>query len=309
VFLVNLPIGIAALVVGWRRLPRVPGQPIERPDPLGVVLVTGGVAALTLGLVKGGDWGWDTTSVVLTLTGAGVLIALFVVHCLRSSNPLIHPSLFASRRFSGASLIALSFSASFGAMLLSVVLWEQGVWRWSALHAGLALAPGPAMVPIVSFGIAGRLITRYGPAFVISAGSVAFAVGVASWAVAIHLQPNYWSEVLAGMVLTGVGVGLTLPTIMATASSELPSQSFATGSAVVNMIRQAGLAFGVAILVAILGKHTGPGPAALSSFRTAWWVIAAISLVGLAPAAVLLTRRAANTAANAHTGLEGTTTS
>ena len=60
VFLVNVPIGIAALVVGWRRLPAVPGHDTERPDPLGVVLVTAGVGLLTLGLVKGPDWGWGS---------------------------------------------------------------------------------------------------------------------------------------------------------------------------------------------------------------------------------------------------------
>ncbi len=70
----------------------------------------------------------------------------------------------------GASLVAIFFSAAFGAMLLSIVLWEQGVWGWSALRAGLAIAPGPLMVPLVSFGVAGRLIARYGPAPVITLG-------------------------------------------------------------------------------------------------------------------------------------------
>jgi len=109
---------------------------------------------------------------------------------------------------------------------------------------------------------------------VITLGSLAFSAGVAWWALAIGLHPNYLSGVLGGMILTGVGVGLTLPTMMATASSSLPPQSFATGSAVVNMIRQAGLALGVAILVAVLGG-THRGTAELNAFRHGWWVIAA----------------------------------
>jgi len=64
-------------------------------------------------------------------------------------------------------------------MLLSIVLWEQGAWGWSALRAGLAIAPGPLMVPLVSFGVAGRLITRYGPAPVITLGCLPFGGGVA----------------------------------------------------------------------------------------------------------------------------------
>ena len=148
-----------------------------------------------------------------------VLLGLFVWHCLSSRTPLVHPDLFRSRPFTGASLVALFFSASFGAMLLSIVLWEQGAWGWSALRAGLAIAPGPLMVPVMSFLVAGRLIRRYGPAMVISLGSVFFAAGVAWWALAVTAAPNYLSGVLAGMILTGVGVGLTLPTVMATGAS------------------------------------------------------------------------------------------
>ncbi len=277
VFLINVPIGIIALVAGWRRLPHIPGHPAERPDPLGVILATAGVATLTFGLVKEGDWGWGSASTGGTLAAAAVLITLFVIHSLRARNPLIHPSLFGSRSFTGASLVAIFFSSAFGAMLLSIVLWEQGAWGWSALRAGLAIAPGPLMVPLVSFGVAGRLIARYGPAPVISLGCLAFGGGVAWWAVAIQAHPDYVSGALGGMLLTGAGVGLTLPTMMATASSSLPPQSFATGSAVINMIRQTGLALGVAILVAVLGTSAGHGGAALGAFRHGWWVIAALA--------------------------------
>jgi EmrB/QacA subfamily drug resistance transporter len=291
VFLINVPIGIVALVVGWRRLPHIPGHATERPDPLGVLLATAGVGLLTFGLVKGSDWGWGSAASETTLAGAVVLIGLFVVHCLRARNPLIHPSLFRSRSFTGACLVAIFFSAAFGAMLLSIVLWEQGGWGWSALRAGLAIAPGPLMVPLVSFGVAGRLLHRYGPGPVIALGSLAFGAGVAWWAVAMQVRPDYLSGGLGGMLLTGIGVGLTLPTVMATAAASLPPPSFATGSAVVNMIRQTGLALGVAVLVAVLGRYAGHGAAALTAFRHGWWVTAALSLAGVIPALALLERR------------------
>ena len=293
VFLVNVPIGIAALIAGWLRLPHIPGHKTERPDALGVVLATAGVGALTLGLVQGSDWGWGSAAVAGTLAGAAVLIGLFCLHCLRGKAPLVPPSLFRSRSFTGASLVTIAFSAAFGAMLLSIVLWEQGAWGWSALRTGLAIAPGPLMVPFVSFVLAGRLIARYGPALVIAAGSLAFGAGLAWWAVAIGSQPDYVSGALGGMILTGAGVGLTLPTVMATASSSLPPQSFATGSAVVNMIRQTGLALGVAILVAVLGSSSsGHGGAVLDAFRHGWWVTAALSFAGVFPALILLRRSA-----------------
>jgi EmrB/QacA subfamily drug resistance transporter len=291
VFLVNVPVGAVALIVGWRRLPHVSGHPVERPAPAGAVLATAGVGVLTLGLVEGSSWGWGSARVIGALVGAAVLIALFVTHCRVGRAPLIHPSLFRSRTYTGASLVAIFFSASFGAMLLSVVLWEQGAWGWSALRCGLAVAPGPVMVPLVSFVVAGPLIARYGPAPVIALGSTAFAAGVAWWAIAVTTRPDYVSGLLGGMILTGVGVGFTLPTMMATASASLPPQAFATGSGVINMLRQAGIALGVAILVAVLGTSGSHTPG-LSAFRQAWWLTAAIALIGLIPARRLLPRRA-----------------
>jgi MFS family permease len=89
------------------------------------------------------------------------------------------------------------------------------------------------------------------------------------------------------MLLTGIGVGLTLPTLMATAAGSLPPRAFATGSAVVNMLRQVGLALGVALLVALLGRPES-SDAALTAFRTGWLVLAAIALAGAVVAAALL---------------------
>jgi EmrB/QacA subfamily drug resistance transporter len=295
VFLVNVPIGLAALVVGWRRLPDVPGHPVPRPDAFGALLVTGGVAALTLGLVEGNSWGWGSAGTVIALAGSAAALVAFVAHCLRHHNPLIDPALFKIRAFSGASLVSLLFSVAFGAMLLSIVLWCQQVWGWSALRTGLGVAPGPLMVPLFAFLVAGRLIARVGAGRVIGAGATIFAGGIAWWALAAGVNPDY-TEMIGGMLLTGVGVGLTLPTFMATATSSLPPQSFATGSAVVNMLRQVGLAVGVAVLVAVLGSpHTGAQQ--LHAFRHGWIVIAAASLAAAVAGGLLLRKRAPAAAA------------
>ena len=296
VFLVNVPIGIAALVLGWLKLPDVPGHPVRRPDALGAVLVTVGVGAVAFGLVQGNDWGWGSPGTLTALVASAVLLGLFVAHCARSGNPLIEPALFKVRSYSGASLVVALFSASFGAMLLSIVLWEQNDWGWSALKAGLAIAPGPIMVPICSFLLAGPLIRRFGPAAVITLGSAVFAGGLAWWAIAIGLEPDYAGSMLGGMLLTGIGVGLTLPTLMATAAGSLPPHSFATGSAAVNMIRQIGLAVGVAVLVVVLGAPGTPAQR-LAGFQRGWWVAAAVAVAGVIPALLLLRRGSAAAAA------------
>jgi EmrB/QacA subfamily drug resistance transporter len=299
VFLVNVPIGLLALAVGWRRLPDVPGHAAPRPDALGAVLITAGVAGLTLGLVEGGDWGWGSARTVGVLVAGVALLGLFVLHCARHSNPLVDRALFRVRAFTGASAVALLFSIAFGAMLLSIVLWEQEVWGWSALKSGLAIAPGPAMVPVFSFLVAGRLIARFGPGPVIGAGSTIFAAGISWWALAAGLQPDYLGDMVGGMLLTGVGVGLTLPTMMATGASSLPPPSFATGSAVVNMLRQVGLAIGVAILVAVLG--TPSRAEEVAAFQRAWVVIAAVALAGGIVGLVLLRRPRREPAASVRT--------
>jgi EmrB/QacA subfamily drug resistance transporter len=290
VFLVNVPIGLAALVAGHRRLPHVPGQPVPVPDALGALLITGGVGALVLGLVKGASWGWADIRTLAALATGLVAIGLFALYTLRHRNPLIDRALFRLRPFTGASAVAVFFSAAFGAMLLSRVLWMQDVWHWSPLTTGLAIAPGPLMVPLFSFLVAGRLIRRIGPGAVIAVGSAIFAAGAAWWALAIGLRPDYVGDLLGGMILTGIGVGLTLPTLMATGAAALPAHSFATGSAVVNMLRQIGLAIGVAILIAILGTPRSPADV-LRVYEDASWVIAALAFAGGAIGLVLLGRR------------------
>jgi hypothetical protein len=249
------------------------------PDALGALLLTGGVGALSLGLVKGGAWGWADWRTIASLALAAAALGLFAAHLVWHRNPLIDRALFRLRPFTGASGVALLFSAAFGAMLLSRVLWAQEVWHWSPLITGLSIAPGPLMVPLFSFLVAGRLTGRFGAGPVIAAGSTIFALGVAWWALAIGLRPDYVGDMLGGMLLTGMGVGLTLPTLMATGASSLPPHAFATGSAVVNMLRQVGLALGVATLIAVLGTPHTP-LATLGAYQRASWMIAAIAFVG-----------------------------
>ena len=153
-------------------------------------------------------------------------------------------------------------------------------------------------MPLCSFLVAGPLIARFGPGLVITAGSTIFAIGVAWWALAAGLSADYVGEMLGGILLTGIGVGLTLPTLMATAAASLPPTSFATGSAVVNMLRQVGLAIGVAVFIAVLGSPASPA-AMLAAYQRAWVVTAAMSLAGGVVGLVLLASRRASVTAPA----------
>jgi hypothetical protein len=250
---------------------------------LGAALVTGGVGALSLGLVKGNAWGWGDVRTIATLIASAAALGGFALHTARHRNPLVSPALFGSAAFRGASVVAVLFSAAFGAMLLSIVLFAEGAWGWSALRTGLAVAPGPLMVPLFGFAVAGRAIARWGAGAVMAAGLTTFATGVGWWALAAGPRPDYAGEILGGMLLTGVGVGLTLPTMMATASASLPPEAFGAGTAVVNMLRQVGLSVGVALLVAVLG--TAP---TIAGFVRGWVVTLALALAAAAAALAMV---------------------
>jgi MFS family permease len=275
------------------RLPHVRGERIPYPNTLGAALVTAGVALLTLGLVKGDDWGWGSTQTIGVLVGSVAVIGSFVLHCLRDRNPLLDRDLFRRRSFTGASVVSTLYSIAFGAFLLSLVLWDQNVWHWSALRTGLAIAPGPFLVLPTALLLAERLIVRLGSGVVIAIGATLFAVGAVWCALFAGLRANYFADMFPGLVIVGVGVGLTLPTMMASATSELPPENFATGSAVVNMLRQVGLAIGVAVLVAVLGTPSGAHDL-LDAFDHAWLVIAAFAAAtALVSLAILGLRRPA----------------
>ena len=290
IFLVNVPIGLLALVIGIWKLPSIAGHDVKKPGAWGAALVTFGIGALTFGITKTSDWGWTSHGVAISLALAAALLALFVADCLRSTNPFIDPALFRIRAFTGSVLIMAPYSAAFGAMLLSLALWMQNGWGWSALKTGVAIAPAPFLVPVTSLLLVGRLIARFGAAAVVALGVVIFAAGLLWFAVVPGLAPNM-AVAVAGMVLLGVGVGLTFPTLMGAGTASLPPSSFATGSGVLNMTRQTFLAVGVALLVAIIGTPETSAER-LAAFERAWWIMTAITLLGLVPLTLLAKQKA-----------------
>ncbi len=281
IFLVNVPIGLVAMVVGWRMLPVVPGHDAPRPSFWAALLVTIGIAAITLAIVKENDWGWQSPGIGLSVAASILSLALFVRHCFRSGNPFIDPALFRVRQFTGAALVMAPYSIAFGAMLFSIAVWEQDVWGWSALQTGFAIAPGPLLVPTTSLLLSGRLIKRFGSAPVVTVGILLFSAGLSIWAGCIGPEPSM-ALVILGMVPTGIGVGLTYPTLLGISASSLPPSSFATGSGVINMIRQAAIAMGVAIFVAVVASPASPA-ARVAAYHRGWWIMAAITALGLIP--------------------------
>jgi EmrB/QacA subfamily drug resistance transporter len=295
VFLINIPIGIVTLVVGARVLPRPAAVTTERrPDLIGAALLTVSIAALTGSLVQAPQWGWANARTLGLLILAVAAAAVFVRRCATHPAPLLELPLLRIRRFAVANVATFAFSISFSIMLVSNALWCQNVWHFSALQTGLAMTPGPALVPLVTIGSA-RAVRRFGGGPVAAVGALLFMTAML-WRVAFaEPRPDYVRDLLPSMVLSGIGVGLALSTLIGAGATALPAHRVATGSAVVNAGRQVAANFGVATLVTLLGTSTDPA-VLRESFIRGWWVGAALALVA---AALSLTLPRANDALGA----------
>ena len=266
IFLVNVPIGLVTAVVAIRSLDEVREPEDGQPDLLGAAELALGIALLTLGIVKGADWGWADGRTLASFLAAAGLVVAFLRRSARHHAPVIELPLLRVRSFAVANLAAAVFFAGFGAMLLSGVLLLTELWGYSALKAGFALSPGPLMA--AAFAIpSGRLGARIGQRPVAAAGGLAFAASFAWILATVGATPEYATTFLPGFMLGGAGVGMTLGTLPAAATSALPPSRFATGTAVFGMARQLGSAIGVAVLVALLD---GAAPDLLTGLRHGW---------------------------------------
>ncbi len=278
VFLVNVPIGVLAFAGTLAFVPRSDHRESGPwPDVIGAVLLVFGIGSLSLALVKGPDWAWLSGRELVVWAIAIVAGVMFVVRSLRHHSPVVDPALFRVRSFTTANITALAFSVAFAGVLLEIILWMQQVWGYSALRTGLGVALGPLMVPVFA-AVAQRLSGRVSAEKLIAAGCLLCAAGSALVLSSVGPTPHYFTEILPGWLLGGIGVGLALPTLLSSATSELPAARAATGSAVINMSRQVGTALGVSLLVAVVGNPVGY-LAAHTAFVHGWWLWVGIDLV------------------------------
>jgi EmrB/QacA subfamily drug resistance transporter len=270
VFLVNVPVGLAALIAARRVLTERRERDARAPDLLGAAGFTAAIGSLVLAIVKGQGWGWTSARVIGLLALTAFLLVAIWRRSERHPSPLIDPDMLRVRIFRLAVGASVVFFAGFAAMLLNGVLFLTTVWHESVLTTGLMLFPGPAMAAAFSVPSA-RLGARVGYRIPGVAGATLFMAASIWWITQIHSTPAYASEYLPGMLMSGSGVGLVIPTLTGAGASSLAPARFATGAAVLTMGRQVGSALGIALLVAVLGT----GAATLSDFRSAWLISAA----------------------------------
>jgi len=252
VFLVNLPLGAAVLLAGRSRLPRPRRLDSHLPDLPGAVMLALSLAAVTLGIVEGNDWGWTSAATLGSFAVAAVLMVAVVLRSRSHPRPIVEPALFAHRSFTIGNLGTLFFAAAFFSLILGNVLFLTGIWGYTVLQAGAATLPGPALSTVFA-GPAGRLADRFGHRAVVVPGTIVFAAGVMVLRSA-GAEPDWLGLWLPGACLTGIGIGLAFPTLGSAAVRDVPDDRFATASAVNAAFRQVGAVLGTAILVAIVGE-------------------------------------------------------
>ncbi|MQY06939.1 MFS transporter [Actinomadura macrotermitis] len=292
VFLINLPVGVLVFAAAARLVPGARDRAVTRlPDLPGAALLAAAVGAAALGLVQGGAWGWTDPRTAGVFAGAALAAGWLVLRVLRHPAPVVDPALFRVPAFVGANATVLVFCTAFGAVFPSVVLRLEDSAGYSAIGTGLAIMPGPLMVPV--FAVAGQRLARRVPVrAVVALGNLLFCAGALLLAAGAAPEVRYATQILPGWLVIGAGIGLAMPSMIAAATAGLPPAQAATGSAVVNTGRQIGYVLGVAALTAVIGTiGLSPGDAE-AAFRDGWWLIALAAALSAVTALGITTGRA-----------------
>ncbi len=252
IFLVNIPIGVAAVVLAARQLHESKDPEHSRLDPIGLVTLIGGLFCLILALIEGNQQGWTTWWIIGLLVAAAVLLVLFIVSQMGDRTTMIDLALFRRPAFVGAQTTAFAISSSMFAMFLYLTLYLQNILGLSPLHTGLVFLP----LSVVSFfaaPVAGRLSTRVPIRILLGAGLALNAV--AMWSMSHVKATSHWTVLLPGFILGGIGIGLVNAPLASTAVSTVRQERAGMASGINNTFRQLGIATGIAALGAIFASR------------------------------------------------------
>lgn len=253
-FFINLPLGGLAL---WRGVSLLNeserSSERRRVDGVGMALLVVAVGSVTLAIVESDVPTWSRME--LAVMGATGLVAAvaFVVWARRAKAPLVDLALFHNRTYRYVNVATLAFGTAFSMMFLSLFFYMMNIWHFSLPQAGLAVTPGPLLVMPTAI-VTGRLATRLGHRRFLVGGSLLYACSSLWFLLVPGTEPNYLAHWLPGLMMSGIAVGLVLPSLSAAAVSRLPVAHYAVGSAVNQATRQIGSVLGVALTVALLGQ-------------------------------------------------------
>ncbi|WP_052847213.1 MFS transporter [Streptomyces avicenniae] len=244
IFYVNLPVCALALLITWRTVAESRGA-ASRIDWPGTATFTVSAAALTYGLIRGGEDGWGDAVAVAAFAVAAVALLLFLLVERRTAEPLLDLRMLRRPSFAALMAAALILTGAAFAHYTYTMLWLQSVQQLTPIRAGLAVVPMAVTAFVVS-GAGGRFLHRL-PAWVAVSGGLAL-IGVGLLTQTAIGPGSDWTVLLPGLIISGAGVGTAIPVLVAAALAAAPPERAGMASGAVNTFRQLGFALGVAVL-------------------------------------------------------------
>ena len=252
IFFVNIPVGLATVVLAQLRVQESKNPAGGSIDWLGVITFSGSLFLLVFGLIRANDNGWGSTTIVLRFVGAMVLFALFVLVERRAKDPMFDLSLFRKPAFDGVSIAAFALSAAMFANFLYLTLYLQDVLNYKPFDAGLRFMPFSVMAFVVAPVVA-RLATRFPIRGFLGLGLVLVSLGL----LLMHglTTSSHWTALLAGLIIAGAGTGMCNPALASGAVGVVRQEVSGMAAGINNTFRQVGIATGIAAWGAIFQAH------------------------------------------------------
>jgi EmrB/QacA subfamily drug resistance transporter len=297
IFFVNVPIGFAALALVplFVRESRADGL-ARHFDAAGAISVTAGLMLFVYALTRAPSVGWGSAEVILSLVGSAILLAAFIVTEMRSRSPLVPLGIFKRRTLTGANVIGFLLGVTVFGMFFLLSLYMQEVLGFSAIKTGVGYL-AVALTAVVASGIAQALVTRAGVKPVLAAGMIFLAAGLAYFT-QISVNGSYFSDLFAGFILIGIGLGFSFVPVSIAALAGATSGEAGLQSGLINTMQQIGGALGLAILTTVATTRTDDllktgvshAEAATRGYSLAFWVAVGFALAGLGATLMLLKR-------------------
>ena len=305
IFWINVPVGIAAIVLAAVFVPESRAARARRLDPAGQVLVLLVLASVTFGIIEGPSAGWGSPAIVGCFALGAAALAGLIHYETRRDEPLLDLRVFRSVPFSGATVIAVCAFGTLGGFLFLNSLYLQEVRGLSALHAGLYTLP-MALVTAVVAPLSGRIVGARGSRLPLVLAGIAITVAMLSLTRLTAGTPVWL--LVASYAVFGFGFGMVNAPITNTAVSGMPRAQAGVAAAIASTSRQVGAALGVAVIGAAVASGLAGGQAGAQfaqASRTGWWIMASCGLVILVLGVLTTGRRARATAERARNDLAG----
>ena len=278
VFWVNIPVGVAAIILTALFVPESRAGKYRRPDPFGQILIMITLVAVSYAIIEGPAYGWGSARILLCFAAAAAASAVFLAYEPRRAEPLVDLRFFRSLPFSGAALTAVTGLAAFAGFLFLIMLYLQDVRGYRPLVAGLFLLP-MAVVMAASAPLAGRVIARHGTRIPLLISGAGIAAGGVLLTFLTATSPVWY--VMVCCVVFGIGQGWLNAPITNNAVSGMPRSQAGVASGIASTGRQVGSSLGVAVMGSVLAANLhGPFAAGFAAAtRPGWWIVAALGVV------------------------------